>query len=164
MHHKKTLLSGGDGRTNATGKTYLLEENTWNDTKYGQLKIPRNKHACAEYNGKVYVIGGRNEQNPAGLRSVEILDVESGSWSDGANLPQTLFDSMAINYHGQLYLLGGSNSDGKILHLDPISDNWIRIGTTGSKRSRSWLPGQMIQAKDCSPSIGMFCIILKWTK
>ena len=130
-----------------------------------ETQIPRSHHACAEHNGKVYLIGGRNEQNPAGLSSVEILDIESGDWSEGPKLPKTIYGSMALNYHGQLYVVGGSNSDGHILHLDPISDNWIKVRNTGSTGyfslagsniSLSWLPGQMIQAKDCSPSPGMF--------
>ena len=153
------IFIGGDDRNNATGKTYLLdfERDTveWNDTIFGPLKIPRSHHACAEHNGKVYVMGGRNEENPAGLRSVEILDLQSRNWSDGPNLPKILNGSRALNYHGQLYVVGGSNSDGHILHLDPISDNWIKVGTTESSGSFSWLPGQMIQAKDCFPSLGM---------
>ena len=101
-------------------------------------------------------MGGRNEENQDGLKSVEILNITSGVWSDGPNLENKIFNAMALDYHGQLYLVGGTNSDGQILHLDPISDNWIEVETTGSTGSFSWQPGQMIQAKDCSPSLGKF--------
>ena len=161
INSTSAILLGGDGRNSATGKTYLLDFESepleWSDIIFGpDTQIPRNHHACAEHNGKVYLMGGRNEKNPDGLKSVEILDIEGKRKIDGPNLPRRLFDSMALDYHGQLYVVGGSNSDGKILHLDPISDNWIKVGTTGSNGALSWLPGQMIQAKDCSPSLGKF--------
>jgi hypothetical protein len=63
--------------------------------------------AVASVNGKIYVFGGIN----AGVVSdkVDILDIETMTWTTGPAMPQARCALVAVPYNGRIYCLGGSN-------------------------------------------------------
>ena len=68
------------------------------------MSIPRTKHACAVIFGQIYIMGGRNKVNESGLRSVEILDLESKKMHEGPELPFKIFDGIGLVQEDELYL------------------------------------------------------------
>ncbi len=56
-------------------------------------------------NDKLYLFGGDDGTNM--LNYVSILDLNSGTWSSGANLPIAMENMAATAYNGKIYLFGG---------------------------------------------------------
>ena len=72
----------------------------------------------AVYNDKLYLFGGITDTaNPSSLTAgVSILDLVSGAWSTGADLPEAIEQASAAVYNGKIYVFGG---------LDNIEPDYI---------------------------------------
>jgi N-acetylneuraminic acid mutarotase len=70
------------------------------------MELPRSEASIAEYNGKIYFMGGY-----PGARitsdSVQVYDPTSDSWELGPPLPLPLHHTMASVANGRLYIIGG---------------------------------------------------------
>ena len=113
---------------------------------YSDMRVPRSDHVCAEFNGSIYVIGGK-QNNSAVLNSVEILDLLSRNWASGPDLPEQfeVTGSHIFKYLYKLYLIGGN---GQVLFLDANKAEWI-IHTTIGHRVWSFLPSAFMKAGHC---------------
>lgn len=64
-------------------------------------------HTSIYYEGKIYLIGGRNSSRP--IKNCEILDYASLVWD---NLPQLRIERAypaSCEYKGQIYIFGGTS-------------------------------------------------------
>ncbi len=89
--------------------------------------------ATVGYRGKLYVIGGMNEQGGPTCET-EVYDPATKSWSHGPSLigkPMAGFGAAACVYQDRLYV---STVEGQLLVLDDDGDHWDIVGQTPSKR------------------------------
>jgi len=77
---------------------------------------------------KLYVFGGFASSNV--LLDNQVYDIESGTWSAGAFIPEARWMMAGGYYNGKIYLVGGSNNccfDGiraQVWQYDPVNDTW----------------------------------------
>lgn len=100
------------------------------------MLTPRYEHQVAEFNGKIYVIGGINGLQY--LSSVEEYDPITDTWTTKApmNNARAYFRLAIIN--GKIYAVGGSNLAGplnSIEEYDPISDTWVTKAPMNNARA-----------------------------
>jgi len=102
-------------------------ENQW--TSLSPMPTERGDHGVAELNGKIFVIGGQNEDGY--LANNEVYDIITDTWSVKASIP-TPRSSFAIAIHqNKIYCIGGITGDIDNPELtvltevyDPIADKW----------------------------------------
>ena len=86
-----------------------------------QLTVPRARAKCAimEPEGKLVAAGGTTT-GWGWTRSVEVLDLNAGVWSDAAVIPVT-GDYTTVTMEGYTYLLA---DNGFFYHYDSANDQW----------------------------------------
>ena len=96
----------------------------------------------ASANGKIYVLGGY----PAGrvsVKTVQIYDIASDSWTRGPDLPDVNNHGIAAAHDGVIYLIGGQ-TDPNTAYVDTVyaldtkpsgSGQWVKKATMPTKRS-----------------------------
>jgi N-acetylneuraminic acid mutarotase len=91
-----------------------------------ELRTPRTEVAIAASDVAVYAVGGFTSDGEAST-SVEILDLDTGRWSDGPDLPEPLHHAGAVFARG-VYVIGGYRADGSpsdaVWFLPPGGDGW----------------------------------------
>ncbi|HSK90364.1 MAG TPA: kelch repeat-containing protein [Euzebyales bacterium] len=114
----------------ATGETTENDVGGWR--RMADARIARQQVATAEVNGLVYVAGGIRDQT--GTRVVEALDPLVDEWRTVAELPVPLHHAMAVDYRGELVVLGGWQPKGNDLTAvvsDRVfalrSDRWVDL-------------------------------------
>ena len=88
--------------------------------------------ASAVYNGKLYIFGGRTTySNPNSLsKKTRILDLISGTFSTGSDLPFELESASAVAVNDKIYIFGGSTLTApdyinkNVLIFDPSSQTF----------------------------------------
>ena len=118
------------GGTDASGQPVLeverLEGDGWDDvaTLPGEgLNAP----AAVFLDGRIYLIGGFGTTTNDATAAVHVYDVEAGSWSEAAPLPEARGGHAAAVVDGKIHVVGGGNSVSTLdLHsvYDPASDSW----------------------------------------
>ncbi len=98
----------------------------------GQNPRPTFCEASAIYNNKLYLFGGRT--NPDDQNSIcnytNILDLNTGIWSTGANMPIAVQQSSASVYNNKIYIFGGFDNVGpdyvsnKVIIYDPATNSF----------------------------------------
>ena len=103
------IVGQGDSRT----LQYDLASRTWlsANTPVGTSSVagsPRpfagNHHAAEVYNGRLYLVGGLDQQ---AIGRVQILDVVTGVWTQGARLPWPAGSVSTAVIAGHIYACGG---------------------------------------------------------
>jgi len=113
----------------------------------------RNSAAAAVIDGKVYVVGGRqNLKQPDGsmrivnLTNLEVYDPRTDGWDLGAPMPQGQGGLAADSIDGKLYVFGGEQWTpekpvfGDSWVYDPAADAW-RALTAAAVGSRVFVLG-----------------------
>jgi N-acetylneuraminic acid mutarotase len=88
------------------------------------MPTARNAHAAAEYNGKIYVIGG-DDGPPNGshaIATVEVYNPATDSWARAADMPAPKHAMCAICLNGSIFVFSGEN--GNVWKYDPDTDTW----------------------------------------
>ena len=93
---------------------YNFSSNKWSEGP--PMKTPRKYHACVHYkdpqgNSKIMVTGGSTAQ-VVSCSSVEILDLDSQTWSFGTYLPISLYGHAMTSIEGTVYVIGGTSPSG----------------------------------------------------
>ena len=81
---------------------------------------------------KVYVIAGLGADG--GDRRVDVLDLATGKWSEGPDLPgsdRVAFSPAACNLGGRLVV---NTSAGPLYRLTEKGDGWEKVGEAATKR------------------------------
>ena len=135
-------------------------ESKWDSKKFDSIKTPRSEHTCAEHNGKIFVIGGK-DSNSEVLPSVEVLDMmsEKRDWISGPLLPPNFkaYDCHVLKYEYDLYLIGG---EGTVLLLDSNGTQWITHNVSIEKRAWNFLPAAKIKAGNCLKGEVLIIVLL----
>lgn len=101
--------------------SYSFQTKSWSRvdsyvTKTGGAKLEGS--ALTAYNGKIYVIGGRNKKTGAMEKSVFCYDKEKKQWSKAPGLPEGRCQSVAVQSGNQLILtLGSSGKKGRFQRI-----------------------------------------------
>ena len=90
------------------------------------MKTAREHHACVERDGVVFAIGGGVYDK---LKSVEKLNLATGVWNEGPELPYEVSYVQAVNIHGDIFVVGGEGSGGKIVKL--VGHTWMPVSNYG---------------------------------
>lgn len=95
-------------------------------TRVSGTSAPAGRHesATAVVNGKLYLMGGRS------LRPLDIFDIETRRWRNGAPAPFELHHAQAAVFDSKIYFLGGltglepETPISHVLIYDPAADSW----------------------------------------
>ena len=109
------------------------------------LETPRGWHACSYRGNHLYVMGGYNGSY---LSSTEVLDLSTGVWEAGPDLPYPAYDGQAVHYDGELYLVGGYGSGGGVVRLSQDGNSWEMVNTIeGGTGTRTWAPAIILNTE-----------------
>lgn len=86
---------------------------------------PRQELAAAELDGKIYAVGGLAGRANAN----EIYDIETNTWSLGADLPIETDHAWAAAVAGRVYVGGGRTN--RVFSYDPATSTWTEVASSG---------------------------------
>jgi Tol biopolymer transport system component len=136
--------------------TSLYSPSVSGDTEFTQSLLPnvpapaRSSFGSLELNGKLYVVGGhqgREHTYPpeSFLDRVDILDIKTGIWSEGAPRPVAAHGYDLEECDGNIYAFGGFafsadhkprwKSLGQVDRYNPNTNTWTTVGQMPRKRS-----------------------------
>src|SRR5215210_8063710 len=126
----KIYVIGGAGNTSPGNKkiveAYDTSTNKWT-TGISSLPVAVNHAAADSYNGKIYVVGGYQDDRVPTNR-LFIYDPSQNAWTEGASMPTTRAALVAKFINGILYAVGGANLDFKKLSTNeaynPSTNTW----------------------------------------
>jgi len=132
--------------------------NTWSIPKTNGTFTPHGAFTANVVDGKIYAIGGFNDQAPRGhrvLSSVEVFDPKTNTWSalqtTGTFTARLLHSSGVVN--GKIYIIGGTSNMRDPLTkdivqiFDPKANTWSTPQTTGTFTPRSYLSSSVVGDK-----------------
>lgn len=126
--------SRGRGVSQVWHDTALILDLSAKQLEWREIPQPFQRRAltAAALGNKVYVLCGLDAKADAHNR-VDILDVETGTWSQGPDVPggRIGFSPAATVHHGRLVV---STSEGNLFRLTADGKEWEKVGTSATKR------------------------------
>ena len=111
------------------GDVFILDGGAW---MLGALSMstPRYNHACIDYSGNIYAIGGHDGSSIS--NKVEIYNPQSNSWQIGPTLPTELQLAQVFEFQDVLYLLGGFGYSGlnTLVYTLSMGGEWQSLPNT----------------------------------
>ena len=114
---------------------YKLEYGQWKQLP--DMNQARRGHSCGLVDGQLFVIGGYGAE-----KSVEVMDVSSGTWRDGPSLDVNHIWGQAVVHDSVLYVL---YKDGKVVKLTD-GKKWEDVASIGSIGDRTVNPPSLVTA------------------
>jgi len=108
------------------------------------MTIARWSHMAAIVGQKLYVMGGIKGKGSTRrtLDSVEILDLETGTWTAGESLPGAVHSSAVAVSDGKIFVLGGRKGTGtsgsgseRVFVFDPAEGSWSVVQPMAKART-----------------------------
>jgi N-acetylneuraminic acid mutarotase len=137
-------MNGGDSANAEFLETALVFDLSRAGAGWEDLPAPpfrRRALAVGAVGGKVYALGGLTEDGKV-VKSVDLYDPATRTWSRGPDLPGSKrqgFAPSAFGVGGKLYVSG---IDGQVLQFAPTGDRWEVAETLATPRlSHRLLPG-----------------------
>ena len=94
------------------------------------MKYRQNEASTAVLGGKIYVIGGFEDESAPQTR-VQVFDLASKTWSEGVPLPEPVHHSGAAVANGRIYVVGGFDNVfpkrepiARVVAFDPATGKW----------------------------------------
>jgi len=123
---KIVMAEGSDADGNVTGTAEIYDPMADTFTAIsGTDPTPTVFGAGAVVNGKLYVFGGAVDQVDS--NKTRILDIASGAWTTGPNMPVAMEQLSATALNGKIYIVGGydassdNNVHDEIIIFDPAA-------------------------------------------
>jgi N-acetylneuraminic acid mutarotase len=117
----------GPGKTNLV-EVYNIKNNTWSSVT--QLPEKTDHVGAAEYNGKIYVVGGSVGKENNRSNKLFIFDPSINKWKEAKPMPTARAALTANFIDGILYAVGGTDSSGTPVTTneayDPQTDTWTK--------------------------------------
>lgn len=95
------------------------------------MPTPRTEVTAATIGHNIYVIGGLDKSGRI-LDTVEVFNIDNGSWRTVAPLPEGLHHTAASSFNGKIYVIGGSFTtidewipSDKLFIYDPLENKWM---------------------------------------
>ncbi|HEY9760508.1 MAG TPA: kelch repeat-containing protein, partial [Oculatellaceae cyanobacterium] len=112
------------------------------------LTTARGEFGTAVVSGKIYVIGGVNQNNQQ-LNTVEEFNPTTNQWTSKMAMPTPRSGFATAVYNGQIYVIGGSVGNGFVGNnevYDPIANTWstkVSMQTPRADLSASLVDGKI---------------------
>lgn len=97
----------------------------WSQVSSEGSPTGRHENSAATVGDELFLLGGRGE------RPVDILDLKTGKWRQGAKPPREINHAQAVTFEGKIYILGALTGPfpqedvvPRIMIYDPASDAW----------------------------------------
>lgn len=133
-------VSGGFSSTSRqmVADVVRIDAATLTATDLPPLPAPRSLHAAAVMDGALWIMGGRDAKGRE-LDDVQVLDLNTGQWSEGPRLPYPCYAAEAAATPLGLVLAGGWTPDpsGAVSHvllLRPGSGGWHGLAPMNNAR------------------------------
>ena len=130
--NNKLVIAGGENRGKKSNEILTLDVS---QLKVYTKMITARSHATAAGHQRMLIItGGRDDKNKR-LSSTEIYDSKNSRWYTCSGIPQPHSSLKSVIIENVLYLLGGSNKDGKLstavftASLDNLSSHKLKWNT-----------------------------------
>ena len=126
------MASASDFTTTlANGASYVLN---------ADVTRKRSRYAAVEYQGSLYAFGGYNAASGARRNHMFRYNIDSNWWYDvsGTSGPSERTGSQAGLYHGNVYIFGGEDTNGKkndVYKYNINSISWSTISATSTTSS-----------------------------
>ena len=142
-HDGKIYLIGGVVRSpdyNGTMTTDLFEEFdplTGVVRSLPNVPLAVSRTGVAAVNNRLYVIGGKGNEEGARVNSVQVFDFETETWGRGADMPGPR-EGQAFAAGDKIYVPGGYDGNNALrdfLVYDPIEDSWSELPKLPMKTS-----------------------------
>ena len=103
----------------------------WSNTA-AVIPTPNLRGGGGVYNGKLYLVGGYDNNTVTILDTVYIYDPAADSWTTGATMPTATLDFGSALVNGKIYVVGGSDgSSTNVVHeYDIDGDSWTTLPFT----------------------------------
>jgi hypothetical protein len=136
---ERVLVAGGGaglrGEAHDTFEIYLSSERRFEPSMVGRLLAPRRDHGAAGLaRGRVLLVGGRSEGDGDPLSTTEIVDVDAGMASPGAQLATARNrPSVLVQGSGSVLVALGTDARGRIVRdverIDEGSETARRVAS-----------------------------------
>ena len=127
------------GLTNKT-QYYVPDSNTY-VTTCADAPRARYRHAAAELNGVIYLVGGRGANDSHVVPEVDAYDIKQDTWSKSpCTWPSSMAtsDNTAFTDGAHIYLTGGYLGDytptAELLKFDPLTCTFTKLTSMASPR------------------------------
>jgi len=132
-----TVSTGAPATVPALAARWAQPDGAW--VIYSPMPQARSETAAALVDGRLYLIGGNDEQNPSPV--VQVYDVASDRWSEVSPAPVALHHAAAAVVGGKIYLVGGFQLPfgqrepvDTLWMYDPALDSWQARAPMGAPR------------------------------
>lgn len=146
--HDQTIYAVGSSSSYSALSSYVLysfdtKENKW--TRLPSMTHARCLHCAVFFEGKLYVIGGKNyETSDTSLpKSVECYDPVSKTWSSKANTLESRVNACAVSTNKHIYAIGGESSVNNeqqgttfVERYSESKESWERAPPLNSRRTK----------------------------
>jgi N-acetylneuraminic acid mutarotase len=129
-------FASATGLDGATSRLFEYEPKADRWIELPSAGVPRAAHALQAIDGRLYAAGGANSQTEQ-LTSLEIYDIQSRTWSAGADMPTGRNHVASAVVDGCMYVLGGRPplNLSVVEHYDPATDSWKTVAPLPVARS-----------------------------
>lgn len=118
------------GRSEAEAENIAEQVQLYSDngddqwSKVGTVNTSRYNFATETYGGKIYVLGGIDNNTGSSLDKVEAYDTEAGTWNELSPMPHSRSHPKSVLVADKIYVFSGSSSDKAIDVYDINTDTW----------------------------------------
>jgi len=155
----KTYVIGGL-RWKRSDKIQMLSDGKWTLLEH-RLKDKKIKHACVEWGGLIYIIGGDGDNYCKNCQSVEVFNPEDPGSEDEMDIPQLpyqMWNMQALVHQDVLYAFGGReiyyNAVSRVYKLVRGATQWEVVPNVSYQaKERQIFPAPVISSKamHCDP-------------
>lgn len=114
--------------------TPLAADDIW--IRKADMPTPRTALATAKVDGKIYAIGGMNNQVPKS--ATEEYNPSIDNWETKANMPTARMGLVTATVNGKIYAIGGATAGWQAVptveEYDPKTNKWIKKADMPSQR------------------------------
>jgi N-acetylneuraminic acid mutarotase len=132
----RLYVMGGNDSSSTVSTMDMFDPNSGQWVSKNSMSTDRGLAACVSIGGKIYVIGGMRfvgiSYDYTGLRTVEVYDTNSGTWTQLADMPTARWGHSAGALNGKIYVFGGVSGAGhsgwipysSVEVYNPQTDTW----------------------------------------
>ncbi len=137
-------LQTGDETATTLIEIFDVTNGTWAPAPI-TMPYTQQYHDCVKIGAKVYTVGdyfpfANPEIKSSGL--VQILDLTTGNWTNGTNMPNGKSVGLAgsTEHNGYMYVAGGisnrarTDPTDRLMRYDPVNDVWAEMANMSHKR------------------------------
>lgn len=104
-----------------------------------EIPTPRSRHTCQLVGSKIYIFGGKSDlDSDASTAVTDIYDIESNSWTTGADLPDLRSDLSSAVVGTDIYLISGYDNDYNSVAItykyDTSADSYVKVADIDTPR------------------------------